>query len=62
MNSLFLLLDVPPEPVSGLGALILLLVIVFVLSVAFVGGLVVLLIWFKRRKAKADSPAGVSSQ
>ena len=52
MNSLFLLLDVPPEPVRGLGALIVLLVIVFVLSVAFVAGLVVLLIWFKRRKAK----------
>ena len=62
MNSLFLLLDVPPGPVSGLGALIVLLVIVFVLSVAFVAGLVALLIWLKRRKAKADSPAGVSSQ
>lgn len=52
MNSLFLLLDVPPGPVSGLGALIVLLVIVFVLSVAFVAGLVALLIWLKRRKAK----------
>ena len=52
MNSLFLLLDVPPEPVSGLGAVILLLLIVFVLSVVFVAGLVALLIWLKRRKAK----------
>ena len=52
MNSLFLLLDVPPGPVRGLGALIVLLVIVFVLSVAFVAGLVALLIWLKRRKAK----------
>ena len=52
MNPLFLLLDVPPEPVSGLGAVILLLLIVFVLSVVFVAGLVALLIWLKRRKAK----------
>ncbi|MGH9928038.1 MAG: hypothetical protein ACREA9_02295 [Pyrinomonadaceae bacterium] len=61
----WLLLDVSPDPVTSLpwGALILLLVIVFVLSVAFVGALVALLIWFKRRKAEqADSAAGVSSQ
>lgn len=54
MENLFgviLWLDVPPEPVSSLAALIVLLVIVFVLAVSFVAGLVFLLIWFKRRKA-----------
>ena len=65
MSRLILLLDVPADPVSPLpwGALILLLVIVFVLAVGFVAGLVVLLIWLKRRKLKeAASPAGVSPQ
>ena len=54
MSSLFLLLDVRVDPVSAVpwGALIVLLVIVFVLAVAFVAGLVSLLIWLKRRKAK----------
>lgn len=54
MSPLFLLLDVRVDPVSAVpwGALIVLLVIVFVLSVAFVAGLVALLIWLKRRKAK----------
>lgn len=48
-----LLLDARVDPVSAVpwGALILLLVIVFVLAVAFVAGLVALLIWRKRRKA-----------
>ena len=61
MSSIFLL-DVPADPVSNplpWAALIVLLVVVFVLAVAFVAGLVVLLIWIKRRKLKA---AGVSSQ
>ena len=64
MSSLLLLLDVRVDPVRAVpwGALIVLLVFVFVLAVAFVAGLVALLIWLKRRKAKADSPAGVSSQ
>ena len=54
MSSLFLLLDARADPVSPVpwGALILLLVIVFVLAVGFVAGLVALLIWFKRRKGK----------
>lgn len=54
MNSFFLF-DVPADPVSPLpwGALIVLLVIVFVLAMAFVAGLVVLLIRVKRRKLKA---------
>ena len=54
MSSLFLLLDARADPVSPVpwGALILLLVIVFVLAVGFVAGLVALLIWFKRRKTK----------
>lgn len=52
LNHLLLLFDVSPDPV-GLpwGALILLLLVVFVLAVAFVTGLVVLLIWLKRRKS-----------
>jgi len=54
MSSLLLLLDARADPVSPVpwGALILLLVIVFVLAVGFVAGLVALLIWFKRRQAK----------
>lgn len=54
MSFLFLL-DVPtygPVPQTPWGALILLLVIVFVLAVAFAAGLVFLLIWLKRRKIK----------
>ncbi|HSS19067.1 MAG TPA: hypothetical protein VLL54_03270 [Pyrinomonadaceae bacterium] len=55
MNQSLLLFDVRPDPISGglpWGALIVLLVIVFVLAVGFVAGLVALLIWFKRRKAQ----------
>ena len=54
MTSFFLLLDAGADPVSPVpwGALLLLLGIVFVLAVGFVAGLVALLIWFKRRKAK----------
>jgi hypothetical protein len=54
MSLLFLLLDARADPVSPVpwGALILLLGLVFVLAVGFVAGLVALLIWFKRRKAK----------
>jgi len=52
---LFLLLDVPAEPshIVSWGALILLLVIVFVLAVSFTAGLVFLLIRLKRRKANS---------
>ena len=48
------LLDVAPNPVSVVpwGALILLLVVVFVLAVGFTSGLVFLLIRVKRRKIK----------
>jgi len=58
MNSLLFLMDVAPEPVSmGLGAVILLLVIVMFLAVVFTGGLVVFLIWRKRRTTKGiDKP------
>jgi hypothetical protein len=54
LNSLFLMLDVRVDPVSPLpwGALVLLLVVVFVLAVGFTAGLVALLIWLKRRKAR----------
>lgn len=53
MNCLLFLLDVAPDPVStGLGAVILLLVIVMILAVAFAAGLVFLLIWRKRRKTQ----------
>jgi heme/copper-type cytochrome/quinol oxidase subunit 2 len=65
VSCLFLLLDVPADPVSASpwGPLILLLVIVFVLAVGFVAGLVVLLIWLKRRKLKESaSAAGGSPQ
>ena len=54
MSPSLFLFDVRVDPVSSSpwGALIVLLVVVFVLAVAFVAGLVGLLIWFKRRKAK----------
>jgi hypothetical protein len=54
VSFLLLLLDARADPVSPVpwGALILLLGIVFVLAVCFVAGLVALLIWFQRRKAK----------
>jgi hypothetical protein len=52
--SYFILFDVPIEPANRFpwGALILLLLIVFILSVGFVAGLVFLLIRLQRRKAK----------
>ncbi len=58
----FLLFDVRADPVNVVpwGALILLLVIVFVLAVSFTAGLVVLLIWVKRRKPK--EPEAVSQE
>jgi hypothetical protein len=54
VNSLLLLLDARADPVGPVpwSALIVLLGVVFVLAVGFVAGLVALLIWFKRRKAK----------
>lgn len=53
MSFLLLLLDVRADPVSPVpwGALIVLLLIVFVLAIGFTAGLVVLLIWLRRRKA-----------
>ena len=52
---LMLILDVRADPVNVFpwGALILLLVIVFVLAVAFAAGLVVLLIWYQAAQMKA---------
>jgi Tfp pilus assembly protein PilO len=54
MSYASLFLDVRADPVSPLpwGALIVLLVVVFVLAVGFAAAMVVLLIWLKRRKAK----------
>jgi flagellar basal body-associated protein FliL len=48
-------LDVRADPVNALpwGALIVLLVVVFMLAVAFAAGMVVLLVWLKRRKVTA---------
>ncbi len=61
MSPLFLLFDLRVDPVSAVpwGALILLLAVVFILAVALVAGLVALLIWRKRKQAKAtaNSPA-----
>ena len=56
MSGLLLLLDVRPEPVGGMewGPLIVLLGIVLVLSVGFVSGLVILLIWLKRNKQRSS--------
>lgn len=54
MSYALLLFDVRVDPVSPLpwGALIVLLAVVFVLAVAFAAGIVALLIWLKRRKAR----------
>lgn len=51
MSCLLFLMDASPNPLGGgTGALILLLAVVFVLAVSFTVGLVLLLIWLKRRK------------
>lgn len=52
--SYLLLFDVRADPVHPLpwGPLILLLIVVFVLAVGFAAGIVALLIWLKRRKAR----------
>jgi hypothetical protein len=52
VSPLLLLLDVRSDPVSPVPwvALIVLLLIVFVLAIGFTAGLVVLLIWLRRRK------------
>ncbi|HLN97723.1 MAG TPA: hypothetical protein VK208_04615 [Pyrinomonadaceae bacterium] len=55
---LLLLLDLRTDPVNPLpwGALILLLVFVFVLAVGLTAGIVTLLIRRQRRKARAAHP------
>ena len=59
MSYSFLWLDVSADPVNVVpwGALILLLVIVLILAVAFVAGMVALLLWLKRRKANEVAAA-----
>lgn len=56
MSLLLLLLDVPANSERIASdpwvPLIFLLLVVFVLAVGFAGGLVVFLIWYKRRKLK----------
>ncbi len=54
MSCLLLLMDVAPNPVEtgSFAVVILLLVVIMGLAMAFAGGLVVLLTWLKRRKAK----------
>jgi hypothetical protein len=63
LNQLLLLLDVPPPGPAqsvGWGVIIALLVVILVLSVAFAGGLVFLLIWYKRRKQGNTEPSAVA--
>jgi hypothetical protein len=60
VKALVFLFDVPVEPVSAVpwGALIFLLMVVFLLAGALTAGLVVFLIWHKRKQAKPpESPA-----
>lgn len=59
MSRLLLLFDARVDPVGALpwGVLIVLLVVVFALAVAFAAGLVVLLVWRKRRKTNLRSQA-----
>lgn len=55
MSYLFLLFDVRVDPVRRAGwveMIPLLVIIVFVLAVGFTAGIVALLIWLKRRKAR----------
>lgn len=63
MSPLLLLFDVRPDPVSAVpwGALIFLLLVVFLLAGTLTAGLVVLLIWHKRKKAKEAAEAPVVS-
>ena len=51
-----LLLDVRVDPVSPVpwAGLIVLLIVVFVLAASLVAGLVVFLIWWKRKKIRAE--------
>jgi hypothetical protein len=62
MSYSFLLFDVRADPVNVVpwGALIVLLLIVFVLAVGFAAGMVALLIWLKRRKAREAESANQS--
>jgi hypothetical protein len=60
VNQLLLLLDVPPPgPVQsvGWGVIMALLAVILVLSMAFCGGLVFLLIRYKRRKLHTEPGA-----
>lgn len=61
MTTLFLL-DVRVDPVSPVswGALIVLLAVIFVLAVTLVAGLVLFLLWWKRRKL-CDQQAQIES-
>ena len=52
-NSLLLLLDIPPEPTSGSGIAIGVMLVVIVLLVGvLLAGFVSLLVWRKRSRAK----------
>jgi hypothetical protein len=64
VKALVLLFDVPVDPVSAVpwGALIFLLMVVFLLAGALTAGLVVLLIWHKRKKAKVSESPAVSPE
>lgn len=63
MSSLFLFFDARVDPVGPLpwGALMLVLAVAFVLALGFVAGIVVLLIWHKRKKARAAAVSPASS-
>ena len=52
MSDSLLLFDVRADPVNVVpwGVLLLLMVVVFILAVGFIGAMVALLIWLKRRK------------
>ncbi len=64
MNQLLFLFDVPPPgPMQsvGWGVIMALLAVILVLSMAFCGGLVFLLIRYKRRKLEATTePSAVA--
>lgn len=63
MSQLLFFLDVSVAPASpfGWGALIALLAVVLILSVGLAFGLVVLLVWIKRRKPKAAQATSIEN-
>jgi hypothetical protein len=57
-----ILLDIPPDPVGGIGALMALGILIVGIVTVLVVALVFVLFWLKRRKAKPVSGGNVVVQ